>query len=109
MPTETKSQSPLTELMADLADPGVDYELSATVRFSLAPAGKEPWTQPGGEYVLGYGRWAGRRWLHVGEQLGEEPDGFPVAGETIVELNDEEVVADGLALLRSLLSGGTAP
>ncbi len=108
MTTQTENTTPLAELMADLADPGVDYELSVTVQFALAPAGKEPWTQPNGEYELGYGRWQGRRWLRVSAQLGEEPDGLPILGEKIVDLSDEEVIADPLALLRSLFSGGTA-
>jgi hypothetical protein len=92
-----------------LADPGTNYEVSVWVRFAFAPAdGRAPWTQPRGDSMLGGGRQDGRWSLHVCEKLGEDADGLPIAGETVLDLDGQDAGPDQLALLRALLSGGTA-
>jgi hypothetical protein len=47
--------------------------------------------------MLSCGRQDGRWWLNVCEKLGEEPDGFPIAGETVLDLKDQSGGPDPLA------------
>ena len=99
---------------AELADPSGDYELTVTVEFALNDytdgIARQRVVQ--GWYGVCGGRKDGVGRLAVTPIVGQEENaaGEPedVDGETVLDLAGLEAAAAPLALLRALLSGGTA-
>jgi len=105
-------RTPAAKPFPELADPPADYEMSIWLNFTFndyreTPAGV--WLPVVcGDYVLECGREAGRWRLGVSPRVGEENDGGDVLDPPVLDARDQIAGDDPLALMRALLSGGSA-
>jgi hypothetical protein len=108
------AQAPATDPIAETANPAGDYELSIKVDFAVFDytdgIGRQRIVE--GSYSLFGGR-QGDAWHWgvspiVGSELNAAGESEDAYGEPVLELRGQTADADPLALLRALLSGGTA-
>jgi hypothetical protein len=106
---------PVAKPFPELADPPADYELSVWLSFAFNNYSEDARVADGmwapvvtGDYALGCGRASGSWWLKALPVLSEDADGEQETGPPVLDLCGQAAGADPLALLRALLSGGSA-